>query len=231
MLRGKAWFGVYSDSMKRAVPRIQFHLVPLIAATVLLQCTLFALPSDFDPTYVPSWVVPGASDSVPGWITGRGAGELEFRRAFFVQNPATWASLTLAAHDEFEILVNGKTVASGSSARGASEYDLGDKIIAGQNVLQIRVKTNRAWAALIACLQVAGRAPLVTGSSWQQRTASSPAAEWQPAVPAAGADQLPTAAQIPGWPAFPAGDPLQRSFLDLGGTSQQQSEGLFQAEF
>jgi hypothetical protein len=184
--------------------KLWFSLVSLIAAGALLQCTLFALPSDFDPTYVPSWVAPSALDSVPGWITGRGEGNVEFRRVFFVHNPATWASLTIAAHDDFEILVNGKAVADRTSAPGVAEYDVGKNIVTGENLLQIRVKTERGRPALVACLQVAGQAPLVTDSNWQQRSATRTAAAWQAAIAATSADQLPSAAQITGWPALPA---------------------------
>lgn len=127
------------------------------------------------------WIWSGehAPDNVPAGVS------CHFRKMFAVRNPEA-GQIAIAADDVFELFLNGRRIATGTSNNGKLvEYDVTRFLTRGQNVIGVKV-TNRAGptAALVARVTVKD-----SGGNWQSystdaswKTALTPLPLWNTAL-------------------------------------------------
>jgi len=102
-----------------------------------------------------------------------------FRKPINLRTKAA-GRIEIAADDEYEVFVNGKSIGRGSSARQMQEYDISDYLEVGRNVVAVRVvNTHGNTAAMAARVSIrprnAGKWYTFSSSpSWRTSTEESP---------------------------------------------------------
>jgi len=109
------------------------------------------------------WSPDQESGSVP-------QGTCYFRKAFALEAP-TGGDLKIAADDEYEAYLNGRRIGTGSATETLDQYDVGNFLRSGANLLAVRVNnTQGATAALGVRLTVRDRArgllTVASDASW-----------------------------------------------------------------
>jgi len=103
-----------------------------------------------------------------------------FRKSFRIRSVEA-ANITIAADDNYELFINGRSVGKGSSSRQLDKYDITRRLSRGNNLVAVKV-TNRAGktAGLAARVMVKERAgewkSFSTDTTW--RTSLSPLPLW-----------------------------------------------------
>ena len=144
-------------------------------------CLMFV----FGPGRLPMYSVSGrAQDLENGSRVGVDVPErgLLFRKAINLRMKAV-GRIEIAADDEYEVFVNGKSIGRGNSARQMQEYNISDYLEIGRNVIAVRVvNTHGKTAAMAARVSIrpGGSGKWYTFSSspsWRTSTEESPM--WQ----------------------------------------------------
>ena len=107
-------------------------------------------------------------------------GEVCFFRKLINLRMKAVGRIEIAADDQYEVFVNGKSIGSGSSARQMQEYDITNYLEVGRNVIAVRVvNTHGNTAAMAARVSIrpGGSGKWYTFSSspsWRTSTEQSP---------------------------------------------------------
>jgi alpha-L-rhamnosidase len=133
----------------------------------------------FDAPLASAPVVPDLGDA--RWVgTGDGARELWLRRRFELEDDADpQAVAVVAAADEFELFLNGKSVLRGASnsgvRRNAELVRIAPHLARGTNLVAVRVRASGEHPAAFTCrlLFAAGGPELVSDGSWRAQASAA----------------------------------------------------------
>ena len=104
-------------------------------------------------------------------------GPVFFRKSFSVTQPIS-GQIGIAADDRYELFVNGKQVAEGAAWRRLDQHDLSQHLVAGKNVVAVRVMNEEnAYAGLavhITIQQPTEELTIVTDRSWRSNVTPLP---------------------------------------------------------
>ena len=126
---------------------VSVYFAPIIAAALLAVCTM----------------TPSAQADEARWIWATGSAKakaVEPGQTCYFRKPlnlrvAAAGKIEIAADDNYELFVNGKSVGRGGSPRQVDEYDISDYLQTGRNVVAVSVvNTHGTTAALAARVSI-----------------------------------------------------------------------------
>jgi len=184
-----------------------------------------ARPPTLDPTYglplpAPSHAAPAAAARWVWADTTKDGQTVLFRRAFDLAAAPTTATLYITTDDFFTLSVNGRELdhsapdpKDGNVWQHVHRVNVASFLLAGRNVLAVRVVNAGGAAGLVARLEMPGRAPVETDARWRVWTGAAPDgwetaafddAAWRPATAIAALTGGPWggAGGLLGWPGY-----------------------------
>jgi len=158
-----------SDTLKRSVLLLIFLLLPI---GFLFYQAWFNPDVEFlIPSSKGQWILHAPDSVFPDKLSGT----IHYRRRFRLDSVPEQCTLAVRAATKFSIIVNGSAVENNSRNatrdwKSASVYEIAPSLVAGDNIIEVRVTNMRGLPALLVESSILPKSELDLSSDTQSLT-------------------------------------------------------------